>query len=490
MRISKVLISCSIALLSEYGAAFIQRSPFSIYPTKGLKSSATEVASVVETKDGLVEPKNIQDASDHSMTPVEIENSKFRCDDTVEFWRTLYQDGFESAEENLQNLGRVAARFAQSPQGMEYWLRHVGRSSYFVGNALLGNFGYQLYERVVNGEDKGSPIVALKEPAIAARMLLDTAYSYEQDYNRIQKGLYRSPYDMYQTTRQSSPLYLGQQTSRFVREAIGTLGRRNRGTEEDKRIWLSDDITSSLYPEYYRTAFHYQTDGWMSQESADVYETSTETMFVGGQDAMQRIALPSLVSFSKDFKEKRPMRVLEVACGTGRFMTFVRDNLPLETEYTALDLSPFYLNAARDNDANWRQVRSRVERAQNGKTVTIKPARLVQAKAEDLPFEENQFDAVVCVYLFHEIPREIRSQVASEMARVVKSGGLVTFVDSTQIGDRLVFGDSLKNFEKMNEPYYVDYIQDQLPLHFEKAGLECMGKSVCAFTKSLTFRKP
>lgn len=31
-------------------------------------------------------------------------------------------------------------------------------------------------------------------------------------------------------------------------------------------------------------------------------------------------------------------------------MTFVRDNLPLDSEYTAVELSPFYLDSARQND--------------------------------------------------------------------------------------------------------------------------------------------
>lgn len=36
------------------------------------------------------------------------------------------------------------------------------------------------------------------------------------------------------------------------------------------------------------------------------------------------------------------VKILEVACGTGRFATFVKDNYP-QAQYTALDLSPFYL---------------------------------------------------------------------------------------------------------------------------------------------------
>ena len=120
----------------------------------------------------------------------------------------------------------------------------------------------------------------------------------------------------------------------------------------------------------------------------------------------------------------------------------------------------------------------------------MKPAQFVQAKAEDLPFANDEFDVVVCVYLFHELPREIRAKVASEMARVAKPGARVVLTDSTQLGDRPIFNESMKNFEKMNEPYYVDYTQDNLPIHFENAGLECLTKTVCTSTKTLTFRKP
>ena len=47
----------------------------------------------------------------------------------------------------------------------------------------------------------------------------------------------------------------------------------------------------------------------------------------------------------KQMKDKKDMKVLEVAGGTGRFMTFFRDNYP-EIDATLLDLSPFYLEEA------------------------------------------------------------------------------------------------------------------------------------------------
>lgn len=96
-----------------------------------------------------------------------------------------------------------------------------------------------------------------------------------------------------------------------------------------------------MYPEYYMNNFHFQSDGWLSSRSAGAYEFSTETLFTGSQDAMQRQVLVPLNYWLQD-KQPKDLKVLEAAGGTGRFMTFFRDNYP-ETDVTLLDLSPFYL---------------------------------------------------------------------------------------------------------------------------------------------------
>ena len=62
---------------------------------------------------------------------------------------------------------------------------------------------------------------------------------------------------------------------RFMKEANNTLTRRAAGKPD--KVWLE----SGLYPGYYLNSWHYQTDGWLSEESAKVYEASTETVFVG-----------------------------------------------------------------------------------------------------------------------------------------------------------------------------------------------------------------
>eukprot|EP00986_Skeletonema_menzelii_P021390 scaffold34360_cov177-Skeletonema_menzelii.AAC.2 len=479
-------------------------APSHIISTRGiafsnLGSTAATVDEATDVLPDVISEKKVNnvDDADKPLSPSSglDENNLFKCDDSVEFWRNFQIDGFQSAQENLVELSNISRRFitSQDPDAISYWVKHVGRSCYFFGNAALGSIASGLHERFVannnNSDGKDSKGIVLPfdiNSSIVTRLLLEAFLCYEQDYKQISKGSYSQPWDMEINHRQSSPINVLTQTRRFVNEAIGTLARRNRQTQEDKEIWISDETSPSLYPEYYRNAFHYQTDGWMSTDSANVYETSTETLFLGRQDAMQRLSLAPLVQYSKLRKDKsKPMKILEVACGTGRFMTFIRDNLP-DTECTAVDLSPFYLDKARDNDTYWRKTR---RQADNLDKNDIKPLRLVQANAEKLPFEEGSFDAVVCVYLYHELPREARAKASAEMSRVLKKDGLLVLTDSIQRGDRPILDANIGNFEKMNEPYYVDYTQDNLPAHFMKEGLKPMEKTVRSTTKSLTFLK-
>ena len=69
---------------------------------------------------------------------------------------------------------------------------------------------------------------------------------------------------------------------------------------------------------------------------------------------------------------------------------------------------------------------------------------------------------VTCVYLFHELPAEVRRAAAKEMVRVLKPGGILCLTDSVQYGDRTSFDKTLGLFSNFNEPYYLTYIREDL----------------------------
>src|SRR3546814_4325421 len=113
--------------------------------------------------------------------------------------------------------------------------------------------------------------------------------------------------------------------------------------------------------------------------------------------------------------DRRGALVADRACGTGQFLTFLRDSQPgLRT--LGIDLSLPYLAEARRRLARWPG------------------AVLAQADAADMPLPDRSIDPVTCIFLFHELPRRIRGAVAREVARVLRPGGQLLFPDSLPIG--------------------------------------------------------
>lgn len=310
--------------------------------------------------------------------------------------------------------------------------------------------------------------------------LIEACLSYYQDYENIKAGKYTLPWDMTTTNhRQFSPFYIARKAASFVTEATDTLRRREEGRAES--VWLK----GLNLPDYFNNTFHYQTDGWLSSKSASVYETSTETLFVGRQDAMQRTTL-LLLSDAFESKDVSQMSALEVGCGTGRFATFVKDNYPA-LDLTLTDLSPFYLQEARNNIKYWKKMRapSLSLSGVDGNGTTF-----IQTPAENLDIPSESMDVVYSVYLFHEIPKEVQDKAAAEMARVLKPGGTLVLTDSVQLGDRATMDETLGNFGDFNEPFFRAYIERNLGSLFESVGLVCDRKAVNSTTKSLSFKKP
>jgi ubiquinone/menaquinone biosynthesis C-methylase UbiE len=427
-----------------------------------------------------------------------IEDDKFKCDSSVDFWKDFASEG------NSKNLHRVRTIVAKhvldtSPESRAYWVSHVLRTSYFLSNAVLGLLGHDLHERFIANrnshhqpekKDSRLGLFLNSNSDVGTRLLLEVMLCYEQEWAHVQNGRIQFPWDAFvrqtyddslqvQTNhRQFNPFFALQETSRLVRESIGVYGRQNKFGGKPAGVWIDQQKPSKVsYPDYYLNDFHYQTNGWMSSESAERYEVATETLFLGRQDTMQR---QTLLPLQSHFGTNEPEALLEVACGTGRFATFTRDNFR-STNVTLADLSPFYLEKARRNDEYWRKYQQVEKQAT--------PATFVQANAEDLPFEDNYFDGVTCVYLFHELPETARAQAAAEMARVVKPGGIVVLTDSVQLGDRPSMDENIGRFSNLNEPHYQNYIRTEIAPLFEKHGLVCHEKYVASSTKTLSFIK-
>lgn len=269
------------------------------------------------------------------------------------------------------------------------------------------------------------------------RLLADLRALMERDWRNIEAGYYAPPADGL-----GKPLEEIRRAIDFFADLSAVEQRRHGGHEER----VLTDAPASRYPPYYLQKFHFQTDGYLSDASAERYDHQVEVLFGGGAAAMRRQALvPLKRALAGNFVGGRSEgRFLDVACGTGRFLREVKANYP-RLHVTGLDLSPHYLSVARRELAPWSRT------------------RFVEGMAEAMPFADAEFDIVTCIYLFHELPPHIRRAAVEEIRRVLRPGGTLIFVDSLQTGDEPDYDGTLELFRvAFHEPYYESYLREDL----------------------------
>ncbi len=290
------------------------------------------------------------------------------------------------------------------------------------------------------------------------RILADLRALIEQDWRNVEAGYYAPPRDGL-----GSPIEAVRQAIDFFADLSAVERRRHGGRKER----ILSEVPPGGYPRYYLQKFHFQSDGYLSGASAERYDHQVEVLFGGGGAAMRRQAL---VPLKAALAACPTARLLDVACGTGRFLREVKVNYP-RLDVTGLDLSPHYLTVARRELQPWSR------------------ARLVVGAAEAMPFAEGWFDAITCIYLFHELPVRVRRAVVGEIRRVLKPGGILIFVDSLQTGDEPDYDAMLDYFPvAFHEPYYASYLREDLDRLWTR-GFTSGERFPAYFSKVLSYRR-
>jgi ubiquinone/menaquinone biosynthesis C-methylase UbiE len=234
---------------------------------------------------------------------------------------------------------------------------------------------------------------------------------------------------------------------------------------------FSSDIKTEGYPKYYLQNFHYQTDGYLSDRSANLYDLQVELLFNGSADAMRRRILAPL---KQALAGTTHPRILDIACGTGRTLKMLRGAFP-EASLYGVDLSPAYLRKANQLLSELRG----------------ELPQLLQANAEELPYLDRYFQGVSSVFMFHELPPEARQQVIEQSYRVLQPGGVFVICDSIQEADSPEFAPMMRNFPTMfHEPYYRHYTTDNLVERLEQVGFVSVETEVHFVSKYWIARKP
>jgi len=246
--------------------------------------------------------------------------------------------------------------------------------------------------------------------------------------------------------------------------------------KKNKTREIPKNVNEEDYPNYYLQNFHHQTDGYLSDHSAEIYDLQVEILFNGTADSMRRRVLAplkrGLKRFSSEYSKK--VKVLDIATGTGRTLQQIQSALP-EVELYGLDLSGAYLKQA-----------SKYLSSRNGDLV-----QLTKGNAEKMPYSSNNFQALTCVFLFHELPRDARQNVLKECFRLLEPGGTLVLADSIQIEDSPKFTPIMENFHKIfHEPFYRDYIVDDINVRLEQSGFSSITSESHFMTKIWKAMKP
>ncbi len=237
--------------------------------------------------------------------------------------------------------------------------------------------------------------------------------------------------------------------------------RKLRSGEAQLPVVPKDDFE---YPSYYLNDFHNQRNGGLSLRSALTYEWQIRFLFMGTNRLMRQGVVDAIPVGDH-------LDILDVATGPATWIRMARQQ-GRRHRFTGVDVSPQYLRAAKLLNTH---------------------AEFHQMKAEALaPEWTDRFDISTCIWLFHEMPVEAMEQAVAEMARVLKPGGTLLFMDSVQPQDVPETSSEPTNeaFHKyFNEPYFLEYSRVDLPAMFARHGLTLEKRDRWHVSVLLTFRK-
>jgi ubiquinone/menaquinone biosynthesis C-methylase UbiE len=323
----------------------------------------------------------------------------------------------------------MADPVSQFATRMAYGARQLPRVAWYIGHGMVMRRLRQAVRERAGQRVRPQARVSVPD---RQRLYADMAVLFRQDLANVEAGIYPLPVDHDGTL----PDLLAR--SRLFFEDLPTVHRRREN--RDIREVLSDE-TRGKRPKYYLQNFHFQSGGWLTQESAQRYDTQVEVLFNGSANATRRQALVPLHEIFAG-RDQRRLKLLDVGCGTGRFLDSFKQAWP-RLPALGIDLSEAYVAEARRHLKRWCWI------------------NVVVGNGEALPVESESQDAVTSIFMFHELPPKVRRVVFREFARVLKRRGRLVLVDSLQIGDEPDYDDMLELFPRSyHEPYYNSYLKE------------------------------
>jgi ubiquinone/menaquinone biosynthesis C-methylase UbiE len=353
----------------------------------------------------------------------------------------------------MSSFSRFALRAA-------YGARQISRVGWYIGHGGVIRWLAEEVRRRQGESKRPRPQTNAAIPG-RDRLYADMAALFQRDLANVEAGIYPFPMD-----HDGSFLMLLNR-SRLFFEDLPDVYRRREGS-------LSTEVLtremSGKRPLYYLQNFHFQSGGYLTDESARRYDTQVEVVFNGTANAVRRQALPHIHEILAG-RDQRSLKLLDVGCGTGRFSDFAKQAWP-RLPAIGLDMSEAYLKEAR------RHLKGRSQ------------LNFIVGKGEAVPLPDESQDVVTTIFMFHELPPDVRRRTFSEFARVLKPGGRAIIVDSIQRGDKADYDGLLELFpQSYHEPYYLSYIDEDFGAIGKACGLAHTRSAYAYMAKVMVFDK-
>ena len=350
-------------------------------------------------------------------------------------------------------ISRFATRVA-------YGARQLPRLAWYLGHGMVMR-RLSAAERRRTGAS-ARPAARTDRPVPdRSRLYADMVALFRRDLANVEAGVYPLPADH----DGSWPALL--ERSRLFFTDLPEVHRRREGRRYREVL---GPATRGRRPGYYLQNFHFQSGGWLTPESAQRYDIQVEVLFNGSANAIRRQALPPLSELFAG-RDQRRLRLLDVGCGTGRFLDFVKQAWP-RLPVLGIDLSEAYVAEARRHLRRWCWL------------------DLMVANGEAVPLDDESQDAVTSIFMFHELPPKVRRAVFRECARVLKPGGRLVVIDSLQFGDEPDYDGMLELFpQNFHEPYYRGYLKEDFGALARACGLTPLRAANAFVSKVMVFDK-
>lgn len=141
------------------------------------------------------------------------------------------------------------------------------------------------------------------------------------------------------------------------------------------------------------------------------------------------------------------LRVLDIGCGTGYLMNYMKDHYPIDREVVGLDVSEHALEFCRHRGHD----------------------KLILGSATNVPIPSKSFDLIICIdTIQHLSPAGADMEALEEFARLLHRGGLLYLRTNSLLGRLELKGVDADQYRRYDIPT-VTKMLESVGLHVEKA---------------------